>query len=205
MGTPFGPEEGAVLVAVERANGGELAPLEQVLWALESLTPPRSRPDPAQFADSATLLFELGLVEYVEGQLGLTVEGRKLLRRSGLLNDPRHVAHVTKLLEGFDKLDLDERAQAEPPPAPTEDEVRRALSDSEEIAETPGGIGTPVLGEEVPIVAGRGGVWGSRWVPVVPTEGSDECEPPPRELGPDEAPAHPVLGRLFGRRRRDGS
>ena len=30
----FGIEEGAALVAVERANGGELAPLLQVLWTL---------------------------------------------------------------------------------------------------------------------------------------------------------------------------
>ncbi len=191
------------MVAVERANGGELAPLEQVLWTLESLTPPGTRPDPARFADCVALLIELGVVEYVEHQLGLTVEGRKLLRRSGLLNDPRHVAHVTALLQGFDEADMAEREPTEAVPAPTVDDVRRALSDDEEIEETPGGLGTPVLGEEVPIGAGR--VFGSRWVPAVPPEGSDEFEPPPGSLGGDEASAHPVLSRLFGRGRRDRS
>ena len=75
------------MVAVERANGGELAPLLQVLWTLHSFTPPGSRPSPAAFAASTTLLVELGVVEYVDDQLGLTPEGRKLLRRSGMPND----------------------------------------------------------------------------------------------------------------------
>lgn len=103
----FGPREGAALVAVERANGGELAPLRQVLWTLHSFTPPHLRPSPAEFAASATLLIELGAVEYVEDQLGLTPEGRKLLRRSGLPNNPRHVALVTELLQEFDDEDFE--------------------------------------------------------------------------------------------------
>ena len=44
MDSPFGHEEGAVLVAVERANGGELAPLGQVLWSLDSFTQAARRP-----------------------------------------------------------------------------------------------------------------------------------------------------------------
>ena len=99
MGPSFGIGEGAALVAVERANGGELAPLLQVLWTLNSFTAPRSRPTPAAFAASTTVLIEIGVVEYVDNQLGLTPEGRKLLRRSGMPNDPRHVALVTELLQ----------------------------------------------------------------------------------------------------------
>ena len=200
VGSPFEPQDGVVLVAVERANGGELAPLEQVLWTLDSLTPPGSKLDPASFAESATALVEFGVIEYVEGQLGLTVEGRKLLRRSGLLNDPRHVAHVNNLLGQFDEFDVEQHKRAEPPPAPTEDDVRRALSDAEEIEETPGGVGTPVIGEEVPVGALWGG-FGSRWVPAVSSEGEDDAEPPPLPIDFDRAPAHRLLGRLFGRGR----
>jgi len=102
MPLSFGLAEGAALVAVERANGGELAPLLQVLWTMQSFTPPHLRPSPAEFAASARLLIELGAVEYLDNQLGLTPEGRKLLRRSGMPNDPRHVALVTELLAEFD-------------------------------------------------------------------------------------------------------
>jgi len=201
MGSPLGTEEGALLVAVERANGGELAPLEQVLWTLDSLTPPGTHPDPARFATSAKLLTRLGVVEYVEDQLGLTVHGRKLLRRSGLANDPRHVAHVTELLQGFDGIDMEDREGAEEPPSPTEQEVAKALRDGEEIEETPGGLGTPVIGEEVPVgsVLLGGGPWGTRWVPAVLPDSSDELELPPPPLEYTGAPAHPILSRLFGR------
>ena len=78
-----------------------------MLWTLNSFTPPHFRPSPAEFAASATLLIELGAVEYVEDQLGLTPEGRKLLRRSGMPNNPRHVALVTALLEEFDDDDFE--------------------------------------------------------------------------------------------------
>jgi hypothetical protein len=198
MSSPFGREEGAVLVAVERANGGELAPLVQVLWALNAFTPPASRPDAARFAASASCLVDLGIVEYLDGQLGLTVEGRKLLRRSGLPNDPRHVLVVTGLLQEFDDLDID---RDEPVPGPTEEEVRRALSDEEDIEETEGGVGTPFIGAAVP----NSSVFpfGSHWVPAVPPEGSDEVHLAPEPPSFTGAPAHPLLERIFGRRRRD--
>jgi len=203
MGSPFEREDGEILVAVERANGGELAPLEQVLWTLDSITPPGSHPDPVRFVDSATVLVEFGMVEYFEGQLGLTVEGRRLLRRSGLRNDSRHVAHVTDLLQQFDELDTEQRQDAAKLPAPTIEDVHRALNDAEEIEETPGGIGTPVLGEEVGF-GGPWGVFGSAWVPAVPPQGGPEqCEPPPQPIAHEEAPSHHVLSRLFGRPRRD--
>jgi hypothetical protein len=186
------------LVAVERANGGELAPLMQVLWTLDSVVPPGSRPDPARFAASVTLLIELGVVEYVENQLGLTVEGRKLLRRSGLPNDARHVARVTDLLQEFDELDID---RDKPATAPTEHDVRQALSDEEQTEETGGGIGTPDLGTEVPIVSGRG-VLGSPWVPAVLPEDSSGNQLATEADPSVVAPAHPLLNRLFGRERR---
>jgi len=203
MGSSFERADGEVLVAVERENGGELAPLEQILWTLDSLTPPGSHPDPGRFVDSAKLLVGFNLVEYFEGQLGLTVEGRRLLRRSGLRNDPRHVAHVTDLLQQFDELDFEQRQDVEQSPAPTIEDVRRAVSDAEETQETPGGIGTPVLGEEVPLAGGLWGAFGSRWVPAVPPEGPERCEPPPQPLAHEEAPSHSVLSRLFRRPGRD--
>ena len=52
MQLSLGVQEGAALVAVERANGGELAPLLQVLWTLHGFTPRGSRPSPAAFAAS---------------------------------------------------------------------------------------------------------------------------------------------------------
>ncbi len=231
MPSTFGREDGAVLVAVERANGGELAPLIQVLWTLHSFTPPGSRPGPAGFAASATALIELGVVEYVDGQLGLTPEGRKLLRRSGMPNSSRHVTLVTEVLQEFDERDLEPGNSM----APTESDVRQALSDGERIEYT-GGVGTPVIGEEFPIYGPSGLVTGSRWVPAVlpagagepeerfaragePDEGLARAGEPGEPLAqagepweaPDEAPevapsmagpSRPILDRLFGRRRR---
>jgi hypothetical protein len=199
MASPFTTEEGALLVAVERANGGELATLEQIIWTLRSLTPPGKQLEPAQFATSAGLLVEVGLVEYTDESLGLTPEGRKLLRRSGLTNDPRHVAHVTGLLTEIDELDMD-RHELGDAPVPSEADVRRALGDSERIEETPGGVGTPVLGEEVP-VALRGAILGEAWIPVVLPDDTGEGGGPPPPPEYQGAPAHPLLDRLFRRRR----
>ena len=164
----FGHEEGAALVAVERANGGELAPLLQVLWTLYGFTPPASRPTPGGFAASARLLIEVGLVEYVDQQLGLTPHGRKLLRRSGMPNDPRHVTHVTDLLQEFDEIDVERDISVE---APSEADVRQALSDKDEIERT-GGVGTPVIGDIRPVTSSilglaGGGLIRSQWMPAV--------------------------------------
>ena len=135
------------MVAVERANGGELAPLLQVLWTLNSFTAPHSRPTPAAFAASTTVLIEIGVVEYVDNQLGLTPEGRKLLRRSGMPNDPRHVALVTELLQQHGE---DHPGHHEPASVPTEEDVRQAMSDGDRIQETGSGAGTPIIGEDTP-------------------------------------------------------
>jgi hypothetical protein len=208
MRSSFGTQEGAILVAVERANGGELAPLLQVLWTLHGFTPPGSRPDPASFAASATLLISLGVVEYLDNQLGLTPEGRKLLRRSGMPNDPRHVALVTELLQEFDDVDLEDDG---PVIAPTRADVQQALSDGDSIQETEGGAGTPIIGEERPIyspILGLGTpglVVGSHWVPAVPPKDADEDPEPPEAAPLPGSPAHPLLDRLFGRGRRGHS
>jgi hypothetical protein len=203
MQLSFGPREGAALVAVERANGGELAPLGQVLWALHSFTPPHSRPSAAEFAASATLLIELGAVEYVEYQLGLTPEGRKLLRRSGMPNNPRHVAIVTELLQEFDDEDFEPDGV---PVAPTAEDVHRALNDEDSIEQTGGGAVTPVIEERYSPILGAGTpdlVMRSHRVPAVPPRDSDELPQAPDPVRFGGSPAHPVLDRLFGRGRRD--
>jgi len=191
------------LVAVERANGGELAPLLQVLWTLHGFTPRGSRPSPAAFAASTTLLVELGVVEYVDNQLGLTPEGRKLLRRSGMPNDARHVAFVTELLQEFGEDDLEADGSAI---APTEEDVRQALSDGDRIEETDGGGGTPVVGVDTLIyspILGLGTpglVVGSHWVPAVPPKDAGSIPEPPESVPLVGSPAHPFLDRLFGPR-----
>jgi hypothetical protein len=208
MGSSFGIDEGAAFVAVERANGGELAPLLQVLWTLHSFTPPRSRPSPAAFAASMTVLIEIGVVEYADSQLGLTPEGRKLLRRSGMPNDPRHVALVTALLQehGEDRPEPDE-----PACSPTEEDVRQAMSDGDRIQETDGSAGTPIIDDDTPVyspILGLGSpglVLGSHWVPAVPPKDADCVVEPPESLPLTGSPAHPFLDRLFGRGRRDHS
>ncbi len=208
MGPSFGIGEGAALVAVERANGGELAPLLQVLWTLNSFTAPRSRPTPAAFAASTTVLIEIGVVEYVDNQLGLTPEGRKLLRRSGMPNDPRHVALVTELLQEHGE---DHPGHYEAALVPTEEDVRQAMSDGDRIQETDGGAGTPIIGEDAPVystILGLGTpglVVGSRWVPAVPPKDASSVAEPPESLPLTRSPAHPFLDRFFGRGRRDHS
>jgi len=207
MPSPFGPEEGAVLVAVERANGGELAPLQQVLGALDAFTPAASRPSPAEFANSARLVIELGVVEYVDGQLGLSPAGRKLLRRSGMPNDPRHVAIVTELLQEFDELDLDRDKSST---GPTEADVKQAVSDRERIEETPGAMASPMIGAPDPTPLSILGLGTTGLVNVPEVAPADSVPVPEQpELAPEQpepapemgAPAHPILDRLFGHRR----
>jgi hypothetical protein len=202
----FSHDQGAVLVAVERANGGELAPLEQVLWTLSGFTAPDARPSPAGFAASVRLLLEAGLVEYLDRQLGLTPHGRKLLRRSGMPNSPRHVEQVTQLLEEFEETEYEPDLSTD---APSEADVRQALSDGKQLEET-GGVGTPVLGAEVPMTSSILGVFtpglvGSHWVPaVIPDEPDDaQSDLGPELAAPPAVPGHPILDRLFSHRRGD--
>jgi hypothetical protein len=96
----MGSAEALVLVGVESANGGELAPIGQVLGTLEQMT--SARPDPAGFTASVQMLVEAGLVEYVAHELGLTPSGRKLLRRAGSTRDRGHARRVATLLAALD-------------------------------------------------------------------------------------------------------
>ena len=77
----FGRFDAATLLAVETANGGELASLEQVVSTFCNLF--GEPPDPDSFAGSSQLLAEAGFVEYEADALGLSPAGRRLLRRAG--------------------------------------------------------------------------------------------------------------------------
>jgi hypothetical protein len=77
----FGRSEAALLLAIEHANGGEFAPLGQVLVAHQQLF--RSVVDPEVLACSGALLIDASLVEWWDGAFALLPKGRKLIRRSG--------------------------------------------------------------------------------------------------------------------------
>lgn len=93
--------------------------------------------------------------------------------------------------------------------APTEEDVRQALSDGDRIEETDGGGGTPVIGVDTLIyspILGLGTpglVVGSHWVPAVPPKDAGSIPEPPESVPLVGSPAHPFLDRLFGRGRRD--
>jgi hypothetical protein len=198
---------GAFLVAVERANGGELAPLAQVLWTLESLATGPRRSDPATFVACARSLVDLGLVEYLEGQLGLTPQGRKLLRRSGLPADARHVRRVTELIAEL--IDTEIYNSSKSSDAPSLAELSEAIEQQRQMEQNPDGLSTPFIGEEIPTTTslfgfGKVGLaGGTRWVPQVgPDDCDDALDIPLRDL-PEETPPHPLLDRLLRRERRE--
>lgn len=93
-----------MLLAVESANGGELAGLEQILVAFEQLFQHRMQPE--AYAASCALLCEAGLVEGNDESLGLTPEGRKLLRRTGVPGAPERPHRVAEQLALFEEPDL---------------------------------------------------------------------------------------------------
>jgi len=111
-----------MLLAIDRANGGELAGLEQVLVAFEVLF--HQPPTAPESADALALLCEAGFVEYLQEEIGLTPHGRKLLRRAGLPESPERPRKVTQLLGELEDMDL---APAGSVPAPTEADVGCAL------------------------------------------------------------------------------
>lgn len=181
MDFPLGRAESSLLIAVERANGGELAPLAQVLWTRSSLDRAAPPPGPEALERSVGLLVDARLVEFIAGQLGLTPAGRKLLRRAGgMPNDPRHLERVAALLADIDDGQLSGAGEA---PSPSAEQLRRAAGDEQEVEESGDGYETPAVGIEVPVYA-RGAVFGSVWVP-----------PPPRDDGsPDELEADAESG-----------
>lgn len=119
----FGRYEAAALLAVEKANGGELAPLEQVLVSFEGLF--GSSAAPATLSESLSLLIDARLVEWVNHGLELTLDGRKIIRRSGSHWDPELPEKVEDRLQRIEEEDLAPEGELA---YPTEDDIRGALA-----------------------------------------------------------------------------
>ncbi|HEV8064832.1 MAG TPA: hypothetical protein VGP46_08380, partial [Acidimicrobiales bacterium] len=100
----FGKVEAATLLAVEDANGGELAELYQVVASYHFMF--GQWPETAEFTEACGLLCEAGLVEWQGGALGLTPKGRKFLRRAGRHGAAGRPKLVTDLLQGIDDKEL---------------------------------------------------------------------------------------------------
>ena len=161
--------EGAALVAIERANGGELAPIAQVLWTQSQWMRP---PGAEAFAASTGLLVDAGLVEYVEGQLGLTPRGRKVLRKvSGMPGDPSHLRNVVAVLA---ELEPDTAADPGSRPAPSPGDVRSALEEDLEVAEAGDSFGGPSGGFDAPVYE-RGQMFGGQWSSAAPPLAGDDA------------------------------
>ncbi len=120
----FGRSEAATLLAVEAANGGELATLEQVLSTFLALF--GEFPDPDRFAEACGLLAEAAVVGYEDGALGLTPAGRRLLRRAGAPQGADRPGRLLGLLRQLDEGDLAPEGSR---PAPTAEAVTAALTD----------------------------------------------------------------------------
>jgi hypothetical protein len=116
--------DAATLVSVEGANGGEWAGLGQVIVTFQVMF--GRRPGAEEFTESCGLLCEARLIEYGDGGLGLSAEGRKLLRRAGTEGSPGRPAKVTEMLQ---ELDEDAMADQGSVPEPSVDEVAAALED----------------------------------------------------------------------------
>jgi hypothetical protein len=122
MASLFGRYEAALLLAVERANGGELAPLEQVISAYEQLF--GASVGAPTFAESVWLLVDARLIEWASGGLALTYDGRKVIRRSGVHWAEDFPDRVAGTLSSIDETDLAPEGEL---PAPTEEEVAEAM------------------------------------------------------------------------------
>lgn len=123
MESLFGRYEAAALLAVERANGGELAPLEQVIVAFEQLF--GTSVTASTFTESLSLLIDARLIDWSNGGLELSYEGRKTIRRSGMHSSPDFPDKVAEKLAELDEDDLAPEGEL---PAPTEHEVAEAMA-----------------------------------------------------------------------------
>jgi hypothetical protein len=119
----LGRYEAATLLAVDGANGGTLAGIEQIFQTFEGLF--QRRPTALQSAVSFGLLCDAGLVEYVESELGLTSRGRKLLRHAGLPDSPDRPSRVADLLGELEEADLAPEGSV---PAPSEHDIEVAVT-----------------------------------------------------------------------------
>ncbi|MHB1988715.1 MAG: hypothetical protein ACYCSF_12160 [Acidimicrobiales bacterium] len=122
MESLFGRYEAAALLAVERANGGELAPLEQVIVAFEGLF--GSSVTAETFAESLALLVDAGTIKWANRCLELTLEGRRMIRRSGSHWDRELPAKVARRLSQMDEDDLSPEGELA---APSKEEILAAL------------------------------------------------------------------------------
>ncbi len=122
-GPLFGRYEAACLLAVERANGGEVAPLEQVIVAFEGLF--GSSVTATTFAESLALLVDASLIGWTGAGLELTYEGRKTIRRSGSHWDPDFPDKVAERLSRIEEAELAPEGEL---PCPGEEEVRSAMA-----------------------------------------------------------------------------
>lgn len=118
----FGRYEAAALLAVDRANGGELAPLEQVIGAFEGLF--GQSVTAATFAESLSLLIDARLIDWGKGGLELTIEGRRFIRRAGSHWDQDFPDRVAEHLSRINEEDLAPEGEL---PAPTEDDILGSL------------------------------------------------------------------------------
>lgn len=143
MAPLFGRYEAATLLAVEQANGGEMAGLEQVIATFQGLF--GSSVTPTTFAEATELLVSARLVEWKSNCLALTVQGRRLIRRSGSHWDSDFPEEVADKLSELDESDLAPEGELD---SPSEDDVRRAMrSFSQDVlvgeAPLPGGTLAP--------------------------------------------------------------
>ncbi|MGO9558468.1 MAG: hypothetical protein ACLPQS_13055 [Acidimicrobiales bacterium] len=122
MESLFGRYEAAALLAVERANGGELAPLEQVIVSFEGLF--GSSVTASTFAESLALLVDAGLIEWTDHALELTLDGRRTIRRSGSHWDADFPDKVADRLSRIDEDDLSPEGEL---PSPSEHDILGAL------------------------------------------------------------------------------
>jgi hypothetical protein len=126
MGTTeplLGRYEAATLLAVDAANGGELAGIEQIFAAFERLF--QRQPSALQAAASFALLCEAGLIEFLDSELGLTRHGRKLLRHTGLPGNADRPRRVAELLGELEPADLAPKGSV---PAPSDKDITDALT-----------------------------------------------------------------------------
>ncbi|MGH9297822.1 MAG: hypothetical protein ACRDZP_07600 [Acidimicrobiales bacterium] len=120
-GPLFGRQEAAALLAVERANGGEFAAIEQVLSCFNQMF--RVYAGAESLEESFSLLIDASLVEWDGAGLALLPDGRKLIRRSGAHWDPELPALLADRLSAIDEDTLSPEGEL---PAPTAEQIGAA-------------------------------------------------------------------------------
>jgi len=130
-----------MLLAVERANGGELSGLEQVLVAFQTLFDRQMEPE--GYARSCALLCRAGLVEFLDECVGLTPAGRKMLRRTGVPGKAERPHNVAEQLALLEELDLAAEGSVPSPTVAAFAAADAALSSDGETGDE------PVLGSEL--------------------------------------------------------